>query len=146
MRYLMRLRKNITVVVYAFQLNWKALGVLDLGSGSGRDCFILSKLVGESGSIVGVDMTDAQLAVANNNIEYHREKFGYRKTNVEFIKGNIDELELLNLQEESFDLIVSNCVINLTKDKQKVLNQVFRLLKKEEKCISLMFMQTGVCP
>lgn len=108
----------------------EGLRILDLGSGSGRDCFIASKLVGENGYVIGVDMTDEQLAVANNNIEYHREKFGYQKSNVEFIKGNIENLGELNLEEGSFDLIISNCVLNLVNDKQKVLNDAYKLLKE----------------
>jgi len=107
----------------------EGLRVLDLGSGSGRDCYIASKLVGESGYVVGVDMTDAQLKVANDYIGYHKEKFGYQKTNVEFIKGNIEELGELNLEKGSFDIIISNCVINLANDKEKVLNDAFDLLK-----------------
>ena len=105
------------------------LRILDLGSGSGRDCYIAAKLVGETGSVIGVDMTDEQLAVANNHIEYHREKFGYKESNVEFIKGNIEELDALGFENESFDIIISNCVINLATDKQKVLNDAFALLK-----------------
>lgn len=107
----------------------KGLKILDLGSGSGRDCFIASKLVGENGSIVGVDMTDEQLTVANNNIEYHRAKFGYKKSNVSFIKGNIENLGSLNLEAGSFDIIISNCVLNLATDKLKVLKDAFELLK-----------------
>lgn len=107
----------------------EGLRILDLGSGSGRDCFIASKLVGENGSVIGVDMTDEQLEVANNNIEYHREKFGYKKSNVEFIKGNIENLGELNLEAGSFDLIISNCVLNLANDKLKVLKDAHNLLK-----------------
>jgi arsenite methyltransferase len=107
----------------------EGLRILDLGSGSGRDCYIAAKLVGESGSVVGVDMTDEQLQVANDHIEYHREKFGYKKSNVQFLKGNIEELEKLNLEPQSFDLIISNCVINLAVDKNKVLQDAFNLLK-----------------
>jgi arsenite methyltransferase len=107
----------------------EGLRILDLGSGSGRDCYIAGKLVGENGSVVGVDMTDEQLKVANDHIEYHREAFGYTKSNVEFIKGNIEKLDELNLEKESFDIIISNCVINLASDKQKVLNDAFDLLK-----------------
>jgi arsenite methyltransferase len=107
----------------------EGLRILDLGSGSGRDCYIASKLGGQNAYVVGVDMTDNQLAVANNYIDYHTDKFGYTKPNVEFIKGNIEELDKLNLDENSFDLIISNCVINLAEDKQKVLNDVYRLLK-----------------
>lgn len=107
----------------------KGLRVLDLGSGSGRDCYIAAQLVGESGYVVGVDMTDEQLDVANKHLEYHREKFGYAKSNVSFVKGNIERLDELGFEPESFDLIISNCVINLATDKQKVLDDAYRLLK-----------------
>jgi len=107
----------------------EGLRILDLGSGSGRDCYIAAKLVGEKGSVVGVDMTDEQLAVANEYIEFHREKFGYATSNVEFLKGNIERLDELNLEKESFDVIISNCVINLAVDKQKVLDDAYALLK-----------------
>ena len=107
----------------------EGLRILDLGSGSGRDCFIASKLVGEKGEVIGVDMTDEQLAIANKHIDYHTEQFGFKTSNVKFIKGNIDNLDQLNLKEGSFDLIISNCVINLAVDKQKVLNDAYRLLK-----------------
>jgi ubiquinone/menaquinone biosynthesis C-methylase UbiE len=108
----------------------EGLRILDLGSGSGRDCYIAAQLVGENGAVVGVDMTDEQLAVADKHLEYHREKFGYQKSNVTFIKGNIEHLDELNFEPESFDLIISNCVINLATDKQKVLDDAFKLLKK----------------
>jgi len=107
----------------------EGLRVLDLGSGSGRDCYILSQLVGQNGEVIGVDMTDQQLEVAKKHIDYHTEKFGYSRSNVKFIKGNIESLETLNLAPESFDLIISNCVINLAKDKEKVLADTYRLLK-----------------
>jgi len=102
---------------------------LDLGSGSGRDCFIASKLVGEKGKVVGVDMTDEQLAVANKHIDYHKDIFGYKQSNVEFVKGNIEALDALDLKAGSFDLIISNCVINLATDKLKVLQDAYKLLK-----------------
>ena len=108
----------------------EGLRILDLGSGSGRDCYIAAQLVGENGAVVGVDMTDEQLAVADKHLEYHREKFGYQKSNVTFIKGNIEHLDELDFEPESFDLIISNCVINLASDKQKVLSDAFKLLKK----------------
>jgi len=107
----------------------EGLKVLDLGSGSGRDCYIASKLVGESGEVIGIDMTDEQLDVANRHIDYHTKKFGYSKPNVKFLKGNIEALDELNLEKNSFDVIISNCVINLAEDKQKVLNDVYKLLK-----------------
>lgn len=103
--------------------------MLDLGSGSGRDCFILSKLVGEDGYVLGVDMTDEQLGVAQKHVQYHTDKFGYSKPNVEFKKGYIERLEDLGLEENSFDIVVSNCVVNLSPDKKSVLSGVYRLLK-----------------
>ena len=107
----------------------KGLKILDLGSGSGRDCYIASKLVGETGEVVGVDMTDEQLEVANKHIEYHRQAFGFERSNVRFVKGNIDQLDELDLEEGSFDLIISNCVINLATNKKKVFQDAFKLLK-----------------
>lgn len=103
--------------------------ILDLGSGSGRDCYVLSQFVGESGEIVGVDMTDEQLDVAERHIQYHAERFGYAQANVSFRKGYIEKLDELELEENSFDIIVSNCVINLSPDKEAVLREAYRLLK-----------------
>ena len=107
----------------------EGMRILDLGSGSGRDCYILSHLVGEQGFVVGVDMTDEQLAVANKYIDYHTEAFGYAKPNVEFKKGYIEKLDELELEDNSFDIIVSNCVINLSPDKESVLKEAYRVLK-----------------
>ncbi len=108
--------------------NLEGLRVLDLGSGSGRDCFVLSKLVGKKGSVIGIDMTDEQLEVANKHIDYHASKFGFN--NVEFIKGNIEELDKSGIQKNTLDLIVSNCVINLATDKRSVLQGAYDLLRE----------------
>ncbi len=102
--------------------------VLDLGSGSGRDVFALAQLVGASGEVVGVDMTAEQLEVANRHVDFHAEAFGYR--NVRFLHGYIERLDELDLEPGSFDVIVSNCVINLSPDKDAVLRGVHRLLKE----------------
>ena len=102
--------------------------VLDLGSGSGRDCYLLAQLVGSQGQVVGVDMTVEQLAVANAHLQYHAEQFGF--ANVEFRQGYIENLDALGLSDASFDVIVSNCVINLSPDKDSVLREAYRLLKK----------------
>ena len=106
----------------------KGLRILDLGSGSGRDVYLLSALVGEDGYVVGVDMTDEQLEVANKHVDYHAEQFGYQKPNVAFYKGYIERLDELPFEDNSFDLIISNCVINLSPDKDAVLKQAYRLL------------------
>jgi SAM-dependent methyltransferase len=107
----------------------QGLRILDLGSGSGRDAYALSALVGESGHIVGVDMTDEQLAVANRHIDFHRVAFGYSESNVEFRKGYLEKLGELGFEDDSFDIIVSNCVINLCTDKEAVLREALRVLK-----------------
>ena len=103
--------------------------ILDLGSGSGRDVYALAGLVGENGTVVGVDMTDEQIAVARRHQEFHADAFGYGTSNTVFHKGYIEKLGELGLADESFDIIVSNCVINLSPDKPAVLREAFRMLK-----------------
>jgi len=107
--------------------NVKGMRILDLGSGSGRDCYIASQLVGSTGSVVGVDMTKEQLDVAIEFLDYHGEVFGYK--NITFLEGNIEKLDELGLEPNSFDIIISNCVINLATNKQKVLKDAYNLLK-----------------
>lgn len=107
----------------------KGRTVLDLGSGSGRDCFILSKLVGEEGQVIGVDMTDEQLAVARKHVDYHAQKFGYKKSNIKFVQGYIEDLESAGIASNSVDAVVSNCVINLSPEKKRVFSEIFRVLK-----------------
>ncbi len=103
--------------------------VLDLGSGSGRDCFILSKLVGPGGRVIGVDMTPEQLDTARRYVGYHMEKFGFAKPNVEFLAGYIEDLKSLGLENDSVDVVVSNCVVNLSPDKERVFAEIYRVLK-----------------
>lgn len=101
--------------------------VLDLGCGSGRDVYALAQLVGPSGQVVGVDMTDEQLAVAEQHRSHHAQLFGYE--NVRFVHGYIERLDELGLAPGSFDVIVSNCVVNLSPDKDAVMRGVQSLLK-----------------
>ena len=101
--------------------------MLDLGCGSGRDVYALAQLVGPAGEVVGVDMTDGQLAVAQRHRAFHAQAFGY--ANVRFVQGYIERLDALDLEPGSFDVIVSNCVVNLSPDKDAVLRGVQRLLK-----------------
>jgi len=103
--------------------------VLDLGCGSGRDVYALAQMVGETGQVVGVDMTEEQLEVAARHREFHREAFSFSRDNVEFRLGYIERLDALDLADASFDVVVSNCVVNLSPDKDAVLRQVHRLLK-----------------
>lgn len=101
--------------------------VLDLGSGSGRDCYVLSKLVGRSGRVIGVDMTEEQLDVARRHRAWHAERYGY--ANVEFRSGYIEDLASAGIADASVDLVVSNCVLNLSPDKPRVFREIFRVLK-----------------
>lgn len=94
--------------------------VLDLGSGAGNDCFVARALVGESGKVTGLDFTDEMAAKAIEN----NQKLGF--TNVEFVQGDIEEMPL---PDNNFDVIVSNCVLNLVPDKNKAFAQIIRVLK-----------------
>jgi len=99
--------------------------VVDLGSGAGIDCFIAAKKVGPKGKVIGVDMTDDMLAKANSNNLLVAEYLGYDI--VEFKKGF---LEALPVADDSVDLLISNCVINLSPDKGKVFSEMARVLKR----------------
>lgn len=107
----------------------EGLDILDLGSGSGRDCYIASALVGEKGSVIGVDMTDEQLSVAQSHLQYHADQFGYERTNVDFLKGDIEQLDRVGIEKDSKDVIISNCVINLATDKRKILADCYEILR-----------------
>lgn len=154
----------------------QGLRVLDMGCGAGRDCYVLAQLVGERGRVVGVDMSEDQLATARSTQDWHRERFGYQQANTAFLTGYLESLlpsegaqsdpakkalkveastaEAMTgvteggdaeaaatesssaaaiatgvLVEDSFDVIVSNCVINLSPDKAAVLSNAYRLLR-----------------
>lgn len=106
----------------------EGLTVLDLGCGAGRDCFLLAQLVGETGQVIGVDMTEAQLAVAERFRAHHAARFGHARSNVRFVSGHIEALDSLGLESGSIDVVVSNCVINLAADKAAVLRSAWKLL------------------
>lgn len=103
--------------------------VIDLGCGTGRDSYVLSKLVGQEGHVIGVDMTEEQLSVARRYREAQATTFGLDKPNTSFLLGDIEDLKSLDIQDESVDLIVSNCVINLAPRKEEVFREIFRVLK-----------------
>ena len=96
--------------------------VLDLGSGGGIDVLLSARRVGPTGKVYGLDMTDEMLALAEEN----KRKSGL--TNVEFLKG---EIENIPLPDQSVDIIISNCVINLSADKDRVFNEAYRVLKPD---------------
>jgi ubiquinone/menaquinone biosynthesis C-methylase UbiE len=95
--------------------------VVDLGSGAGNDCFIARRIVGESGKVIGVDMTPKMVEKARANAQKLNLK------NVEFRLGEIENLPVLN---EEADVVVSNCVLNLVPDKKQALSETYRILKK----------------
>lgn len=95
--------------------------LVDLGSGAGIDCFIASDKVGETGKVIGVDMTPEMIQAARSNAK----KNEYAK-NVEFRLG---EIEYLPVADNSVDVVISNCVINLSPDKQRVFHEIYRILK-----------------
>ncbi|XP_040901681.1 arsenite methyltransferase [Toxotes jaculatrix] len=104
--------------------------VLDLGSGSGRDCYAFSKLVGPSGHVTGIDMTEELITASRQYIEYHQNKFGYKEPNVTFVQGYMEKLSEAGIQSDSMDVVLSNCVICLCHDKRAVLQQAYNTLKE----------------
>ncbi len=103
--------------------------VLDLGCGTGRDVYVLSKLVGPTGRVIGVDMTEEQLEVARKYQDEQARRFGYESSNVEFHLGYIEDLKAIGIEDESVDVVVSNCVVNLSPFKDLVFAEIFRVLK-----------------
>jgi len=102
--------------------------VLDLGSGAGNDCFVARSIVGTSGHVTGIDFTEAMIEKARIN----NQKMGY--SNVEFVQGDIENMPL---PSSNFDVVLSNCVLNLVHDKQKAFSEMFRVLRQGGRfCIS----------
>ncbi len=128
--------------------------VLNLGCGTGRDVYLASQLVGPDGYVVGIDMTneeferyvasqfpdlgyrlfaadgdEEQLAVARRHISAHMDRFGFRRPNVDFRQGAPEDLTACGIADESVDLVIANCGLNLSPDKEQLLSEVFRVLK-----------------
>jgi len=103
--------------------------VLDLGCGTGKDVFIASRLAGPDGFVTGIDMTDEQIEVGKRHLEPQMERFGYDTPNVQFKQGYIEDLKAFGIEDNSIDVVMSNCVINLSSDKKKVFSEIFRVLK-----------------
>lgn len=94
--------------------------VLDLGSGAGNDCFVARSITGETGKVIGLDFSEEMLEKANQNLK----KTGF--TNMEFVQGDIENIPL---PDSTFDVVISNCVLNLVPDKQKAFSEIYRVLK-----------------
>lgn len=103
--------------------------VLDLGCGTGRDVFLCSKLVGGGGRVIGIDMTEEQLAVARRHAPEQAKVFGFSRPNTEFHQGYIEDLRAVGIADASVDVVVSNCVINLSPQKSRVFSEILRVLK-----------------
>jgi len=103
--------------------------VLDLGCGTGRDVFLASRLVGPDGFVIGIDMTEAQLAVGRRHLAAQMRRFGYARPNVELRRGYIEDLATAGIADNSVDVVISNCVINLSPAKERVFAEIFRVLK-----------------
>ncbi len=101
--------------------------VLDLGCGTGRDVYLASKLVGPNGKVIGVDMNADQIAVAEKYHEQMAKEWGY--DNVVFKQGYIEALDEIGIEDNSVDVVISNCVINLSPDKEAVFSEIWRVLK-----------------
>jgi ubiquinone/menaquinone biosynthesis C-methylase UbiE len=108
----------------------EGMTVLDLGCGTGRDVYLLSRLVGERGRVIGVDMTAEQLAVGIRHQAWQAERYGYTQSNVKFVEGTIEHLDDCGIADASIDVVVSNCVLNLSPEKDKVFAEIFRVLKQ----------------
>ena len=98
--------------------------LVDLGAGGGIDCFIAAKKLGKKGNVIGIDLTEEMVEKARESAKKVGDALGYH--NVEFRAGNIMELPV---DDNSVDLVISNCVINLTEDKTKVMDEIYRILK-----------------
>lgn len=107
----------------------KGCTVLDLGCGTGRDVYLLSRLIGPEGSVIGIDMTDEQLEVARRHRDTQMKRFGYERPNVDFRKGYMEDLAACGIKDNSVDVVISNCVINLSPEKERVFSEIFRVLK-----------------
>lgn len=94
--------------------------VVDLGSGAGNDCFIARALTGETGKVIGIDMTEAMIDKARENTK----KLGF--TNISFLLGDIENMPI---NDNTADVVISNCVLNLVPDKEKAFNEIYRILK-----------------
>lgn len=107
----------------------QGMTVLDLGCGSGRDAYLLSRLVGEQGRVIGVDMTAEQLDAARAHQQWHALRYGHARSNIEFVDGYIEDLAACGIADASVDVVVSNCVLNLSPEKERVFGEIMRVLK-----------------
>lgn len=110
-------------------LNIEGLSVLDLGAGSGRDCYIAAVLAGPKGKVTGVDMLEELLSIGRDNVDEFTKEMGFPAPTITFKQGYIEDLAAAGIETESVDLVISNCVVNLTTDKRAVISEAYRVLR-----------------
>jgi SAM-dependent methyltransferase len=103
--------------------------VLDLGCGTGRDAFVAAAMAGPEGHVIGLDMTDEQLEVARRHEATVAERLGFDRPTTRFVKGYMEDLAAAGIESESVDVVISNCVLNLSPDKPRVFAELLRVLK-----------------
>ena len=103
--------------------------VLDLGCGTGRDVYLAAYFAGRKGFVIGIDMTEEQLEVAQRHVLTQSRKFGFDEPNVSFRQGYIENLQDAGIDDNSVDVVISNCVINLSPVKETAFAEIFRVLK-----------------
>jgi len=103
--------------------------VLDLGCGTGRDAYNCAKMVGSQSRVIGIDMTEAQLCVAHAHEALQAGRFGFSRPNKRFVHGYMENLGAAGIEDESVDIVISICVINLASEKERVFREIFRVLK-----------------
>ena len=103
--------------------------IVDLGCGTGRDAYVAARLAGPEGRVIGIDMTPEQIEVAARHIDTHMQRFGHPAPNVDFRQGYIEDLAAAGIEDNSVDVVISNCVINLSPLKERVFGEIFRILK-----------------
>ncbi|MDQ7008017.1 MAG: methyltransferase domain-containing protein [Acidobacteriota bacterium] len=104
--------------------------ILDLGCGTGRDAFVCAALAGDTGRVIGLDMTEEQLDIGRTRADQQCRRLGLTRTTVDFRQGYLEDLPGAGIEPRSVDVAISNCVINLSPDKPRVFEGVFRALKE----------------
>ena len=103
--------------------------VLDLGCGTGRDAFVAAAMAGPTGHVIGLDMTEEQLGVARRHEATVAERLGFAQPTTRFVNGYMEDLAAAGIEDESVDVVISNCVLNLSPDKPRVFAELLRVLR-----------------
>jgi len=107
----------------------EGLKLVDIGCAQGRDAFICSKMVGEKGHVIGIDISGNRIQQSNDFKKYHKDSMGYKKSNCEFYEGSVTDLKPFGLKDQSQDMVVSSGVVCLVPDKEEAYREAYRVLK-----------------